>query len=106
MVHPAKFPPLPQTPDNFNWAPDVLQAHQIITVGYDRASALLRQEEGDPLRLRIHSEEILNKFVPILEALEPEVGDQPWLETCAHTLGALAVALQRGAAVADGMSVI
>ncbi|KAF7339237.1 Integrase catalytic domain-containing protein [Mycena venus] len=103
MAHPAEFPPLPHTPEEFTWPLDVLKAHDIISVGYERAAALLRQEEGDPLRLRIHAEDIIGKLVPILEALEPEVGDQEWLEACAHALGALTVTLHRAAAVADGV---
>ena len=103
MVHPAQFPALPLTPEQFNWSPNVLQAHNIITAAYDRASELLRQEEADPLRLRIHLEQVVNKLVPILEALVPEVGDQTWLEDCANALGQLTVQLERSAIIADGM---
>jgi hypothetical protein len=103
MVLPAQFPPLPLTSEEFNWSHDILHAHKIIATAYDRASTLLRQEEGDPLRLRIHSEQVVDKLVPILEALVPEVGDQTWLETCANALGELAVKLERSAIIADGM---
>ncbi|KAJ6456832.1 hypothetical protein C8R47DRAFT_1082293 [Mycena vitilis] len=103
MVLPAQFPALPFTPQEFNWSPDVLRAHTIITTAYERASTLLRQEEGDPLRLRIHSEQVLDKLVPILEALEPEVGDYGWLEASASALGELTVQLQRSALVAEGI---
>jgi hypothetical protein len=103
MAHPAEFPPLPRRPEDFTWPLDVLKAHNIISVGYERAAAMLRQEEGDPLRLRIHAEDIIGKLVPILEALEPEVGDQEWVEACAHALGAITVTLHRAAAVADGV---
>jgi hypothetical protein len=103
MAHPAQFPALPLTPEQFNWSPDVLQAYGIITAAYNRASELLRQEEPDPLRLRLHSEQVINKLVPILEALVPEVGDQTWLEDSAHALGQLTVQLERSAIIADGM---
>lgn len=103
MVHPAQFPPLPLTPEEFDWSSDVLRAHGIIATGYERASTLLQQEEADPLRLRIHSEQAVNKLVPILEALVPEVGDQAWLEAGANALGEIVVALERSAAIADGM---
>lgn len=105
MVHPTDFPPLPLTPEEFNWSPDVLRAHDIITTAYDRASALLRQDEGDPLRLRVHSEQVVNRLVPILEALVPEVGDQRWLEASANALGAITVELERSAIVAEGRCV-
>jgi hypothetical protein len=103
MVFPAQFPPLPRTPEEFNWSHDVLQAHDIIATAYERASTLLRQEEGDPLRLRIHSEQVVDKLVPVLEALVPEVGDQTWLKACANALGELTVQLERSATIADGM---
>ncbi|KAJ7496212.1 hypothetical protein B0H11DRAFT_2385644, partial [Mycena galericulata] len=99
----AQFPALPRTQDEFNWSPDVLQAHNIITAAYERASVLLRQEEPDPLRLRIHSEQVLNKLIPILEALVPEVGDQSWLEAGADALGQITVDLERSAVIADGI---
>ena len=103
MPHPAQFPALPDTPVHFQWSADVLQAHRIILSTYDRASTLLRQEEADPLRLRVHTDQILQNMVPILDALVPEVGDHIWIEKCAETLGALAVDLERAAAIADGM---
>ncbi|KAJ6491345.1 hypothetical protein C8R47DRAFT_1214733 [Mycena vitilis] len=103
MVHPAQFPALPLTPEEFNWSPAVLEAHNIITTAYDRAATLLRQEEPDPLRLRIHSEQVLDKLVPILEHLVPEVGDYGWLEDCAAALGELTVGLERSAIIADGI---
>lgn len=103
MVHPAAFPSLPLTPEEFNWSPDVLRAHSIIAAAYERASAMLRQEEADPLRLRIHSEQVLNKLVPILEALLPEIGDYIWLEAGANALGQITVDLERAAIIADGM---
>ncbi|KAJ7810621.1 hypothetical protein B0H13DRAFT_2384496 [Mycena leptocephala] len=103
MVHPAQFPALPLTPEEFNWSPDVLRAHDIITTAYERPSTLPRQEEPDPLRLRIHSEQIVDKLVPILEALVPEVGDQNWLEASAHALGQITVDLQRSAITAEGI---
>lgn len=74
MARPAQFPALPLTRAQFNWSPDVLKAHNIIAIAYERASVLLLQEEADPLRLRIHSEQVVNKLFPILEALVPEVG--------------------------------
>ncbi|KAJ7033346.1 hypothetical protein C8F04DRAFT_1184327 [Mycena alexandri] len=104
MVHPAQFPDLPPTPEEFYWPPDVLQAHRILTRDYARASTLVRQEQADPLRLRVHAEGVVDKLVPILEALVPEVGDQGWLEACATALGQITIDLERGAAVAEGIT--
>jgi glutathione S-transferase len=103
MPHPSEFPLLPEVPNNFQWGANVLEAHNIITTAYNRADTLLRQEEADPVRLRVHSDQIANRIVPILEALEPEVGDQPWIAQCADTLGHLMVDLVRAATAADTM---
>ncbi|KAK6983886.1 Integrase catalytic domain-containing protein [Favolaschia claudopus] len=102
MSYPAHFPELPETPATFNWSPDVLKAHGIINSSYTRAVALLQQEDGDPLRLRVHSDGILSKLVPLLEALVPEVGDDDWIALGAHSLGKLMVQLERSAIIADG----
>ncbi|KAF7351930.1 Integrase catalytic domain-containing protein [Mycena venus] len=103
MVHPANFPALPETPDDFNWNPDVLRAHDILATAYDRAAILLRQEEADPMRLRIHSEQIGQRLLPILEALVPELGDEAWINSAATAFGQIFVELERSAAVADGI---
>ncbi len=102
MALPVQFPDLPLASNEFNWSPDVLRAHRIIATAYDRASVLLQREEGDPLRLRVHSEEVVKKLVPLLEALVPEVGDQMWLEDSANALGKLTVQLERSAIIAEG----
>lgn len=101
IPHPSELPDLPETPDHFQWGVNVHQAHNIITTAYTRADTLLRQEEADPVRLRVHSDQIANRIIPILEALEPEVGDQAWITECAETLGCLMVDLVRAAATAD-----
>ncbi|KAJ7166739.1 hypothetical protein C8R46DRAFT_265941, partial [Mycena filopes] len=101
--HPAEFPDLPLTPEEFHWSADVLQAHEIIRSAYEHAAALLRQEQADPLRLRVHSEQVISKLVPILEALVPEIGDQAWLTACATALGQITVDLERGAVLEDGV---
>ncbi|KAJ6452931.1 hypothetical protein C8R45DRAFT_1112712 [Mycena sanguinolenta] len=103
MVHLAQFPALPQTPDGFNWNPDVLRAHMILSTAYNRAATLLCQEEADPMRLRIHSEQIAQKMLRILEALVPEIGDQAWIESAATAFGQLTVALEQAATIVTGV---
>ena len=61
---------------------------------------MLRQEEADPMRLRIHSEQITQKMLTILEVLVPEVGDQTWIQCVATAFGQITVDLERSAAVA------
>ncbi|EPQ51350.1 hypothetical protein GLOTRDRAFT_133220 [Gloeophyllum trabeum ATCC 11539] len=100
---PAVFPPLPPSVDGTVWSANVLRAHQILHDAYARASDLLRQEDGDPLRLRIHSERILKRMIPILEALDQEVADEHWSSGCAHALAKITVDLERAAFAADGV---
>ncbi|KAK7001954.1 hypothetical protein R3P38DRAFT_2648675 [Favolaschia claudopus] len=103
MVHPANFPALPATPGDFNWQPDVLEAHRRLETAYNSAATLLRQEEHDPLRLRIHSDQIAGRLLPIVEALVPEVGDEPWIDSVVNSLAQISVDLERSAAIADGV---
>ena len=67
------------------------------------SAALLRFEDGDPLRLHLHATQILKRKVPILQALEQEVGDQAWIARCAEALGILVQDLLDEAAKADAV---
>ena len=100
---PAHFPDLPGPLDDKGpWEQNVHKAHTIITDTFSRATALLRQEDGDALWLRIHSERILQRIIPLLEALEPEVQNPNWIAECAHALATVMVALETSAFAADG----
>ncbi|KAJ7479082.1 hypothetical protein FB451DRAFT_1172202 [Mycena latifolia] len=100
MVHPANFPAPPDTPNVFNWHPNLLHAHDILATAYGWAATLLRQEEGDPMRLRIHSEQIAEQLLPILEALFLELGDEAWIETAVTTFFQISVDLERSPGIA------
>ncbi|KAK7030025.1 Integrase catalytic domain-containing protein [Favolaschia claudopus] len=103
MVHPASLPLLPDTPDDFNWHPDVLEAYRTLETAYDNAANLLRHEEPDPLRLRVHSEQIVGRLLPIVQALVPEVGDEPWIDSVVNSFAQISVDLEHSAAIADGV---
>jgi hypothetical protein len=103
MPHPADFPQLPDTPNDFQWGANVLQAHDIITAAYSQANSLLHQEGVGPIRICVDADKIANRIAPILEALEPEVGDQPWVTQCAESLGHLMADLVRAATTTDTM---
>lgn len=102
MVPPAQFPALPETPEHFQWSADVLSAHEIVVSSYNRGMQLLQLEDGEPLRLRSQSDQIYHRILPILEALEPEVGDETWIAECAEALAQLMVELERAATASDG----
>jgi hypothetical protein len=57
---PAQFPDLPApAAEHGPWRQNVLKAYGIISEAFLRAKQLFRQEDGDALRLRIHSEKIM-----------------------------------------------
>ena len=100
-IRPEKFPSLPPCPtDQPGWSPNVQQAYYLIQEGYDKAAQLLRLEEPDPLRLRIHSENLLHRLWPILKEMEEEVGSE-WTLANAESLVHLATDLKTSASAAD-----
>lgn len=104
-VLPEQFPPLPEQPDNDVWSANALEAHSILQNSYNHGLQALRAGDNDAHRLRIHSDRILNRMLPILEALEPEVLNHEWVHAVARTFAALAVGLERATVVMDGVSV-
>ena len=102
-IRPDRFPELPPHPMGNNWSSVICEAHQILTTAYHDSAALLRFEDGDPLRLHLHATQILKRKVPILQALEQEVEDQAWIARCAEALGILVQDLLNEAAKADAV---
>ena len=102
---PEQFPALPEHPDNGVWSANALEAHGILHSSYNHGHHALQAGDNDPHRLRIHSDHILNRMLPILEALESEVLNYAWVKEAARVLAALAVSLERSAVVMDGVSV-
>ncbi|KIJ63930.1 hypothetical protein HYDPIDRAFT_28831 [Hydnomerulius pinastri MD-312] len=101
---PLSFPDLPGSREGTHWGPNALQAHGIIRDAYYQASQLLRQEDGDPPRLRIHSDQLHHKIAPLLEVLGHEVQSITWTMTSAHALGKLIRELEDAASAAEGRS--
>jgi len=93
------FPALPAGP----WEQNIYKAYNIISDTFSCATRLLRQEDGDTLRLRIHSEKILQRSIPLLDALATEVHNTNWTAECTHALAAVMVALEAAAFAADGL---
>jgi len=102
-ILPLSFPTLPDPlPGELHWSANVISAHNIISEAYHHATRLLRQEDGDALRLRIHSKRIFRRIIPILEALEPEVDNPGWISKSAHVLAGVMAQLETCAFAADG----
>lgn len=92
---------LPPLPVRHQWSPDVCRAHEILQDTYQHAAELLQQEDSDPLRIRIHADQI-KQTVPLLEALHHEVGDADWTTMCASSVGELLRSLENLALSASG----
>ncbi|KAL1948877.1 hypothetical protein VTO73DRAFT_10683 [Trametes versicolor] len=75
---PLHIPPLPARPNNAAWPNAVTKAYDIISSAYDGSSQLLRLEDGDPIRLRQHSERLTHRVLPVLKALTVELQDKRW----------------------------
>ena len=102
-VRPLNFPDLPPPPNEGPWPASVHEAQTILCQGYDHASRLLRQEDHDELRLQILSEEIQNDLVPLLVAMDIEIGDDEWADACARALAATVVAVENAATAMDNL---
>ena len=85
MRRPDVFPELPPLPPNANNT-QFIEAYNIISSHYNSVSKLLREDESDPIRLRIHSERILHRVVPLLDALEKKLGNNEWILNVAKNL--------------------
>lgn len=94
---PETFPALPAHPDGENWSNNVTEAHQILDQAYMHAQQAFLAGDSDGHRLRIHSDRLLNRMLPILRALEPEVMNPDWVKTAAEVLAFLVVELEGSA---------
>jgi hypothetical protein len=73
----------------------------ILCRGYAHTSRILRQEDQDAIRLRILSEEIQGDMVSLLVAMDVELGDDEWADTCARALAATVVEIEQAADAVD-----
>ncbi|KAJ7215589.1 hypothetical protein GGX14DRAFT_562803 [Mycena pura] len=95
---PDNIPPLPPNP----WSTNVQNAYHVIDGAYTRALQALRAEDGDALRYKLLSSNIIDTMIPVLEGMEGEV-PREWIDSCAHTLGPLVYELQVSAHAAEGV---
>lgn len=99
---PLNFPDLPANPLGTPWPHNVLEADRIIREAYRHVKQVLGQADQDPLRLRVLSESIMQQTLPLLEALDLEVGDENWAVSAANALAAQLVGLERASAETTG----
>jgi hypothetical protein len=103
-ILPLSFPTVPDPiPGEQHWSANVTSAHHSLSEAYHHAAALLGQEDGDALRLCIHSEQIFCCMTPILEAMEPEIDNHGWISESMHTLAGVMSQPETYAFAADRM---
>lgn len=100
-VIPDHWPDLPHSQDG--WSANVLHAYKLLEGAFEHAVLLLRQEDGDPIRLNVTSESLVNDMVPILEKMEGEGIPSEFTHACAHILGPLVYELRMASTAAEGM---
>jgi hypothetical protein len=100
---PEHLPALPHNLDG--WSANILVAYQLLWNAFEHALLLLRQEDGDPIRLNLSSEGLINDMVPILEQMESEGIPTNFTHGCAHLLGQLVYELRMAAMAAEGVYV-
>ena len=105
---PKHLPPLPELPPGHVWhsRASAEEAFTVLSQGYERASQLLRLEDGDPIRLRLHSEQITRRCLPIYEALCQKLPPNAiWTATCRNAFDLLVQELDNAAEASDKMYV-
>lgn len=98
---PLHIPPLPARPDNAAWPDAVTKACDIVSSAYDGSNQLLRLEDGDPIRLRQHSERLTRRVVPVLNALGAELRNNGWSDTSVAAFNSLVSELNYAATSPD-----
>ena len=88
MVRPQSLLNLPELSEDVN-TPQILEAYGIISNHYNYASGLLREDSCDPIRLRLHSQKLLSRTVPLLKALGTKLRNDEWILRVAQDLKSL-----------------
>ena len=93
---------LPPLPARDYWSLNISRAYDILQNAYQHAAGLLRQEDCDPLRIRIHVDQITQQMLPLLEMLHREMEEIAWTTACATIFGQLLCSLEKFACSASG----
>ena len=102
MARQLCFPDLPGLEINQAWSQHVLDAHTRISSSHKQAIRFLQLEENEPMRLRLHSENITNRSIPLLKALENDMQNySEWIRECAEALVTIAIDLAKMANALD-----
>lgn len=103
LPRPAYLPSLPDRASGNPWSDLIHQAYGVITEAYNQSKQLLRLEDGDPIRLRLHSERLSIRIWSVLQQLAGEIQDDGWRQECEAALAALIDELDQAAQSVDTM---
>ena len=104
-TRPLRLPPLPPHLHASQWSPSVNQAYTIVADAYDRSNQLLRLEDGDPIRFRLHSERLTRRILPIVQELAVRVHDDRWVASCQAAFASLIDELDHATTAAEAVYV-
>ena len=107
MDIPDSFPRLPHRAPDDTWPASITRAHSLLENGFNHARYALRTSENDSHQLRIHSNRIQTRMVPVLQALErPNLAqrlDIQWTWNVTRIFGTLSLCLDEAARAMDEM---
>lgn len=98
---PLHLTPLPQLQSSQLWPTEVQKVFDIVSEAYEKANQLLRLEDGDPIRLRLHSDRLTCRIIPLFQDLAERVVYDPWATGCLEALESTVEELTHAATCAD-----
>jgi hypothetical protein len=94
-----QFPPLPPGPQH---SANAQTAHVRLQSKFDHAVRVLRQEDGDSLRLKVLEQDLISVGLPLLEAIAEEDRLEEWVRLAVECIAVVIVALREAAAASEG----
>ena len=92
----ARLPGLPNR-HGPPWPDIIQQAYRIVAEAYNQSQRLLRLEDGDAIRLRLHSERLSIRIWGIAHQISREIQDDFWWQNCQAALRTLIAELEEAA---------
>lgn len=107
MEIPDSFPSLPHRSSEDPWPANIIHAHALLKDAFTHSQYALRTSDNDSHRLRIHSNRIQTRMVPILQALErpavAQILDIQWTLNATYIFRNIILCLEEAARAMDGM---
>lgn len=101
-ARPLEWPALPAHPiQGGQWSHDVIRVQSLLDQRYTHISGILRQEDHDQLRLQILAQNLLDRELPLLEALDTELANPEWAVVAGGAFASLITELHRASQAVD-----